>query len=85
MLRISTRDFEQNVLKYLVTARIEPVCIARENGSALVVLAYEEMEQLVLLEAAYWAASAQLVAARQEFVSNDEAMRFLNELLSNRT
>lgn len=81
MRQINATDFKNHFGEFLDMARDEPVQVRRTGRPVAVLISWEEYEHLQALEDAYWIAKAKAAEASGEFLSHEESVKLLNELL----
>jgi len=82
MRQVNSTDFKNHFGEFLDMARDEPVQVRRTGRPVAVLMSWEEYEHLQSLEDAYWVARAKSAEASGEFLSHEESIKLLNDLLS---
>ncbi len=81
MREVSSTDVKSRFGEYLDLARIEPVQVKRTGRPVAVLMSWEEYEHLQAVEDAYWGAKADAAKKAGTFLSNDDSLALLNDLL----
>lgn len=81
MRQVNATDFKNHFGEFLDMARDEPVQVRRTGRAVAVLLSWEEYEHLQSLEDAYWVARAKAAEESGTFLSHEESIKLLNDLL----
>jgi prevent-host-death family protein len=82
MRQVNATDFKNHLGEFLDMARDEPVQVRRTGRPVAVLMSWEEYEHLQSLEDAYWLARAKAAEESGKFLSHEESIKLLNDLLS---
>jgi prevent-host-death family protein len=81
MHEVNSTDLKSRFGEYLDMARVEPVQVKRTGRPVAVLMSWEEYEHLQAVEDAYWGARAEAAKRSGTFLSHDDSLALLNDLL----
>ncbi len=81
MKTIAAKEAKNGFGKMLDTVQREPVTIEKHGRAVAVILSLEEYQRLEALDDAWWAARAQEVVDKGEWLGPDESERLTRQLL----
>jgi prevent-host-death family protein len=81
MRQVNATDFKNHLGEFLDMVRDEPIQVRRSGRPVAVLVSWEEYEHLQSLEDAYSAAKARAAQQSGQFLSHEEWMKLLTDLL----
>jgi prevent-host-death family protein len=81
MREVSSTDLKSRFGEYLDLARAEPVQVKRTGRPVAVLMSWEEYEHLQAVEDAYWGDRADAAKRSGTFLSHDDSLALLTDLL----